>query len=114
MIISIIHSAVARKILCNPINSLIAETEFVCAIGMACRIGKINSDKVDEICKQTILEKAKEEFLKYAKENEDPVFGKLLYMIKGYRLYDQKWTEELREILYYSYKNLIIYPKGKF
>ncbi len=81
---------------------------------MACRIGKINSDKVDEICKQTILEKAKEEFLKYAKENEDPVFGKLLYMIKGYRLYDQKWTEELREILYYSYKNPIIYPKGKF
>ena len=62
----------------------------------------------------TTLEKAKEEFLKYAKENEDPVFGKLLYMIKGYRLYDQKWTEELREILYYSYKNPIIYPKGKF
>lgn len=118
MIISIIHSAISRKMLCKPVNSLISETELVCAIGIACQMSEIEADIVDKICEQTTIGKVREEFFKSTekviKDIKESPFQNLIEMIKAYRFCEQELTEKLKEILYYGYRNPIVYPKGNF
>ncbi len=57
MVNSIVHTAVARKMLCSPANSLIADTEFACAVGIMLRILKAGEEKKLE-AEQTLCAKA--------------------------------------------------------
>lgn len=118
MVNDIVHMAVARKMLCVPVNSLIADTEFVCAVGMLFRLsGSGQEDKqraaqcetVKELfqCMPAIYEDKPERELDLPGRN-------LLTMVKNYRAQDTHFTEQLKELFTIGCEREIPYPKGRF
>ena len=49
MVMEIVHSAIARKMLCQPVNNLIAPTELVCSVGVMARRLGLSEEEAEQI-----------------------------------------------------------------
>lgn len=117
MVIEIIFAAVTRKMLCNPVNSFIADTEFLCAVGItlnALKVDKQTWEKAERTEEYTLLKELCLTCIENNRNNFDTPFQNLFTMIEEYHLENQKITESMREILRYGYQQDFIYPKGNF
>ncbi len=118
MVNSIVHTAIARKMLCSPVNSLIADTEFACAAGMLLRLIKVRketAEKAGEIA--TVKELQKWLFEGFARELEgdfDIRCRNLISMLKNYRAEENPFTPQLQELFALGFEQEIVYPKGRF
>lgn len=118
MVNSIVHSAVARKMLCNPVNSLIADTEFACAVGMLLRILKADG----EDCRQALENTTVASLQNWLLEKYNPAFSQefdtpirnLITMVRSYHAEEIPLREPLRELLEFGCQEEIHYPKGRF
>lgn len=118
MEISIIQAAVARKMLCQPLNSLIADTEFACAAGMVLRILKVKEELLVAAGDCRNMKQLQEWLLE---SQQDELAGKfdmpqqnLIQMVCHYKAEENPFTEQLREIFLFGYREKILYPKGRF
>lgn len=118
MVNSIVHSAVARKMLCNPENSLIADTEFACAAGMLLRILKADEEGYRKALESQTVEKLQSWLFKtydaaLSQEFDTPVRN-LIMMVKSYHAEEVPFEERLKELLTLGYQEELRYPKGRF
>ncbi len=118
MVNSIVHTAVARKMLCSPANSLIADTEFACAVGIMLRILKAGEEKKLE-AEQTLNVCALKQWLfsTYAKELSgefDIPCQNLIAMLKDYHAKEESFTAQLKELFCLGYEQELVFPKGRF
>ncbi len=118
MVAAIVHSAIARKMLCNPVNSLIADTEFSCAVGILLRIlkagqagreGALEQETVSGL-QNWLLQKYEAEI---SKEFDMPVQN-LIVMIKEYHAENTPFDKRLKELFVLGLEEEIHYPKGRF
>ena len=118
MVNAIVHTAVARKMLCSPVNSLIADTEFACAAGMMLRLIKAGeTDKQRAVAFSTMEELSRWLLGTYERElggEFDTPCKNLIEMVRNYRAEDHPFTEQLRELFILGCEQEIIYPKGRF
>lgn len=118
MINAIVHSAIARKMLCNPVNSLIADTEFACAAGMLLRIVKADEEDYRKALKSTTVISLQRWMLEtydsvFSQEFDTPVEN-LILMVKSYHAEEVPPDERFKELLTLGYREEIHYPKGRF
>lgn len=118
MEISIVHAAIARKMLCNPVNSLIADTEFACAAGMVLRILKAKEEILAEAQSCTDMKALQGWLLESQKDalagEFDTPQQNLIQMVRNYKTEENPFTEQLKELFLLGYQKEIVYPKGRF
>ncbi len=118
MVNSIVHTAVARKMLCNPANSLIADTEFACAVGIMLRILNVGDEKKKEAEQASDICALKQWLLyTYAKElagEFDIPCQNLIAMLKDYHAKEGPFTTQLKELFCLGFEQELVYPKGRF
>lgn len=118
MEITIVHAAVARKMLCKPVNSLIADTEFACAAGMLLRVLKVKEDMLSEARKCSDMKALQQWLLESQKDRLAGEFDtpqrNLIEMIQNYKAEENSFTGQLQELLTLGYERELIYPKGRF
>lgn len=121
MVGEIIHTAIARKMLCSPVNSLIADTEFACAAGVwmkRMKAGEEERKRVEELSDIPALKSFLLSF--YADDAEkvtgesDNYFQNLWIMIKEYQAGEAPFTPELKELFLLGFEKELKYPKGRF
>lgn len=115
MVIEIVHSAIARKMLCHPVNCLIAATELVCSVGvMARRIG-VSVEEVEQMARLSDTGEVQRKMVEILSKQDltkfEESFQNLAEMIQEYRGEAEPFLEEYRELFQYSYKNSLKYPK---
>lgn len=115
MVIEIVHSAIARKMLCNPVNNLIADTELVCAAGVMIRALKFKREEAKRIADLPDTEEMQHELVailsgQISTELEEP-YQNLAEMIKEYRGTKVPLIQEYRELFWYGYENPLKFPK---
>lgn len=118
MVNSIVYSAVARKMLCNPVNSLIADTEFACSAGMLLRILKADEDGYHKALENETVEELQSWLFKtydfaLSREFDTPVRN-LIMMAKSYHTEKTPFEKRLKELLTLGYQEELRYPKGRF
>lgn len=118
MVDAIVHSAIARKMLCAPVNSLIADTEFTCAAGMLLRVAKAGDEDYRKALEHTtVISLQRWLFEKYdsifSQKFDTPVEN-LISMAKSYHAEEVPLDERLKELLTLGYREEIPYPKGSF
>lgn len=118
MVASIVHSAIARKMLCNPVNSLIADTEFSCAAGMLLRILKAGQAGREGALEQETVSGLQSWLLQsyeaeISQEFDTPIQN-LIVMIREYHAENTPFDERLKELLVLGLEEEIHYPKGRF
>lgn len=118
MVPSIVHSAITRKMLCDPVNSLIADTEFCCAAGMLLKIWKVGQAEKEKAQKQeTVSALQSWLFTEYETELSrkfDIPIQRLIQMVKDYHAQDTPIDTRLKGLLDLGMEEEITYPKGKF
>ncbi len=118
MVNSIVHTAVARKMLCSPANSLIADTEFACAVGIMLRILKAGEEKKQEAEQVSDIYALKQWlFFTYANEltgEFDNPCQNLITMLKDYHAKEEPFTAQLKELFCLGFEQELVYPKGRF
>jgi len=115
MIIEIVHSAIARKMLCNPVNSLIADTELVCASGMILRESGISREEAEQIAKTSDTEELQKKMMTLFSRQDltkltEPVQN-LAEMIKEYRGIKAPFSKEYQNLFWYGFEKPVKYPK---
>lgn len=104
--------------LCNPVNSLIADTEFCCAAGMLLRILKAGQKEQDEAAGlDTVAALQKWLLARYAEELSqefDIPVQNLILMIKDYHAEETEFQTGLKELFWLGLEEEIHYPKGRF
>ena len=118
MVAAIVHSAIARKMLCNPVNSLIADTEFSCAAGMLLRILKVGQAGRESALEQETVSGLQNWVLQnyeaeISQEFDTPVQN-LIVMIKDYHVEDTPFEQRLKDLFLLGLEEEIHYPKGRF
>lgn len=117
MVIEIIHSAIARKMLCNPVNSLIADTELLCAAGIMARELKLSKEEAERIAGLSDAGAVQQELITILSGQNltelEETYQKLAEMIQEYRGAGAPLTQEYQEIFWYGYEKPLIYPKMK-
>lgn len=118
MVASIVHSAVARKMLCNPVNSLIADTEFCCAAGMLMRIqGAGQTEGAAASGQKTVADLydwlMRHDMTEPSQEFDIPIQN-LMAMVKNYHAGTVPLDGRLRELFALGLEKEIPYPKGRF
>lgn len=118
MVTAIVHSAIARKMLCNPVNSLIADTEFSCAVGILLRILKVGQAGREGVLEQETVSGLQNWLLQnyetqFSQEFDTPVQN-LIAMIKDYHAENTPFDQRLKELLVLGLEEEIHYPKGRF
>lgn len=115
MVIEIVHSAIARKMLCNPINSLIADTELVCAAGVMVRALNCKREEAEYMAALSDTEEMQHRLAailsgQISTELEEP-YQNLAKMIKEYRGTKAPLIQEYRELFWYGYEKPLKFPK---
>lgn len=118
MVNEIVQDAIARKMLCKPVNSLIGDTEFCMAVGMALRFFEEPEAALSEAGNIPYVDKLQEWFLtkyadRYSKEFDTTVKN-LLEMMKEYRPEAASITSRLKALMVLGYERELVYPKGRF
>lgn len=118
MVNSIVHTAIARKMLCSPVNSLIADTEFACAAGMLLRLLKVGKETAEKVGSLATVKELQEwlfeEFKKELEGDFDIRCQNLIAMLKNYRAEEHTFTPQLQELFALGFETEIVYPKGRF
>ena len=115
MVMEIVHAAIARKMLCQPVNQLIAPTELVCSVGvMARRIGISleEAKRIAEFSDIMLIQQEMERILFRQNLTEfEESYQNLAKMIQAYQSKADSFCEEYRELFLYAYKNPLKFPK---
>lgn len=118
MIKDIVHTAVARKMLCKPVNNLIADTEFACAAGMLLRILRAEEAEYQRAAGLPDLLQLQSWLLEEYRERLEGEFDtpeqNLIEMLRDYRMEENPITAAHRELMEFGYRTEISYPKGRF
>lgn len=121
MVMELVHSAVARKMLCSPANSLIADTEFFCAAGILLKKMGWEDTKADFLMQSestAVLQKRLLELIDSGSREEaqgrETVMQNLIEMIERYRPDAASVTEQLKEVFLYACQKELVFPKGNF
>lgn len=115
MIVEIIHSAIARKMLCTPSNSLIADTEFLCAVGILLRFLNGSPKEIERLSGLCTIKQMQNEVMLLLNRqdltNWEETWKNLAKMLQDYDAEENELTEEYQGILRYGYEHPLIYPK---
>ncbi|MCX4267053.1 MAG: DUF3837 family protein [Lachnospiraceae bacterium] len=115
MVMEIVHSAIARKMLCQPVNNLIAPTELVCSVGVMARRLGLSEEEAEQIAELSDTREVQQEMIAIFSKQDltefEESFQNLAEMIREYRGDAVPFLEEYRELFRYSYKNPLRFPK---
>lgn len=108
MVMEIVLSAIARKMLCHPVNNLIAASELVCSAGvMAKRIG-MSFEEAERIAGLSDTGAVQQELVTIFAGQDltgfEESYQNLAEMIREYRGEAVAFSEEYHELFWYSYK----------
>lgn len=115
MVMELVHAAIARKMLCHPVNNLIAAAELICSVGvMARRFGMSLAD-AGRIAELSDTKEVQKEMIAVISEKDltgfEESYQNLAEMILEYRGEAVPFLEEYRELFWYSYKEPLKFPK---
>lgn len=118
MVLEIIQSAIARKMLCSPVNSLIADTELLCAAGVLLRLYQVPEAEVQRYEGLSNADLVRRELLtlleQKGEESLDERGKRLAEMCREYRGASKELMPvEYRKILRYGYETPLVYPQMK-
>ena len=115
MVMEIVHSAIARKMLCHPVNHLIATTEFICAVGVMARKIGVSEEEIERIAKRSDTGEIQYEIRTILSKQDltgfEESFQNLAEMILEYREEAVPFLEEYQELFRYSYQKPLKFPK---
>lgn len=115
MVVEIIHSAIARKMLCTPANSLIADTEFLCAVGILLRFLNCLPEEEKRLSELGTIKQIQNEVMRLLDRQDstqwEETWKNLVTMLKNYDGEENELTEEYQGILKYGYEHQLVYPK---
>lgn len=118
MVNDIVHTAVARKMLCDPVNNLIADTEFACAAGMLLRLLGTGQEDMQRAARSRTVKELSGRLSDMAEDKLESGLDlpgqNLLIMVKNYCAQDTPFTERLKELFVLGCERDIIYPRGRF
>lgn len=118
MVPYIVHTAIARKMLCEPVNSLIADTEFCCAAGMLLKILKAGQAEKEKAQEQETVSGLQSWLLtEYETELSgefDIPIQRLIQMVRDYHAEAAPIDARLKGLLDLGMEEEITYPKGRF
>ena len=115
MVKEIVHSAVARKMLCHPVNNLIAATELVCAAGGMLRRLGVSLEVAEEVAGVFDTKEVQQRLIRILTGQNltgfEESYQNLAEMILEYRGEAETFIEEYRELFWYAFKEPFSFPK---
>lgn len=115
MVMEIVHSAIARKMLCCPVNSLIAATELVCSAGVMARRLGLSLEEAEQIAGLSDTKEVRQAFVSILERQDlaefEETYQNLAEMILEYREEAEPFLEEYRELFWYAYRKPLSFPK---
>lgn len=115
VVMEIVHSAIARKMLCHPVNHFIAPTELVCAAGVMARQMGVSKEEIEQIANLSNTGEVQHKMLLMLSKQDltgfEKSFQNLAKMLQEYRGEAVPFLEEYRELFRYSYQKPLKFPK---
>lgn len=115
MVIELVHAAVARKMLCHPVNNLIAATELICSIGVMARQLGMSFEDVNRIAGMSDTKEMQKEIIAVISKQDltgfEESYQNLAEMILEYRGEAVPFSEEYQRLFWYSYREPLKFPK---
>lgn len=115
MVMEIVHSAIARKMLCHPVNSLIAATELICSVGVMAKRLDLPLERAEKIAGLPDTEKVRQAFVTVLAEQNltefEESYQNLVEMIYEYRGEAEPFLKEYQELFWYAYREPLKFPK---